>query len=202
MNLSRNWKWIIVVAALLLLVVGIIIFVVNRPKPQLPSGLVDQRKAALDILAQADEIKDVDIRPLVELEAKKEYAGAVALIENAITANHAYRNLNASLLGVAAGLSQLAPQVQPDAIGAKAVQAFNLLLKFAAAEKKYYDDREIVYQMTHDYYAELAAKKSPPIPENLKTLVDTVTTDSALRKEAEDQFASALQAFDSAAGLK
>ena len=190
-------------AALVILVLVVAAFFLLRSKhPSIPPGLVEKRQAVSDILKQSNGTEDVDIRPLVDLEAKKNYGGAVALMERAISENQVHHDLASSLVGVAGELSRLAVQVKPDDVGAKAVGAFSLLTKFAEANRTFYEDRGELYHMTRDYYAGLAAKKSPAIPDTLRHIVDTVTKDRAAASTLNQQFASAIKAFDAMVGKK
>lgn len=202
LSTPRARLWAAIVVALALLLGAGMFYATKREHPVIPPGLVEKRAATAKILDQSNAAEDIDIKPLVDLEAKKDYAGAVLLMTRALAANQIHGEFTAALAITADDLTKLATQVKPDSIGAQAVDAFGLLVKFAAADKKYYADRHMLYQMTYDYYSELAAKKSPPIPDNLKDVVNTVTTDLAAVNDLRNQFVIAIKAFDAAAGIK
>ena len=199
MNFLRRlpaWVWwLLAIAAIAGLAV---IFVIRTFGPSLPPGLVERREAVGRILDNLNKIQDVDIRPLAELETKKEYANAVSLVERALSANSAYEAEVSSLVEASRGLTTLAAAISSAGIAVKARDAFALLTKFAEAEKKFYEDRRSLYQITRSYYADLAAKKKAPIPEGLPAMVDTVNADFAQAQEIRRQFAAALKAFDDA----
>ena len=190
--------WWLAAVVVIGVVAAAIIFFIKPSQPTVPPGLVEQREAISRILDDANKIADIDIRPLAELEAKRNYRGAVSLLEQALAVNTAYEANVASLLTASNELAALASGVKPDALAVKARDAFGVLTKFAEAEKKFYGDRRALYEVTWSYYVDLAAKKKPAIPEGLQALVDAVNADLQQARELRQQFASALQAFDEA----
>jgi hypothetical protein len=196
------WLWWIVGLAILVALVLFGVSTFRTRQPTIPPGLVEKRQEVGEILLRSADADDIDIRPLVELESKKEYGAAVSLMDRALAANAIKKELNASLVTVAGELAGLAVQVKPDDAGAKAVEAFSLLQQFAESDRMYYHDRETLYQMTHDYYSALLAKQSPPIPDNLGGVVETVNADLAKTNTLNEQFASAIQAFDAFVAAK
>ena len=197
-----NWAWWAIGIAVIIAVAAIVVATVRNRGPVLPPGLVEKRNAVAKIFDEASRVEDVDIRPLVKLEAQKDYRGAAALMGTALAANASLAGLNESLVTVSAELAKLAVGVEPDPLGAKAVEAFGLLRELAQAEKKFYDDRRRLYETTRDYYAGLAAKKSLPIPENLRAAVEIVSADLERAKNIHQQFSAAMRAFDEAVGGK
>lgn len=196
------WLWWIVALAILLGIVWFGISAFRSREPIIPPGLVEKRQEVGEILRRSADADDIDIRPLVELESKKQYGAAVSLMDRALAANAIKKEMNASLVSVAEELSRLAMQVRPDDAGAKAVEAFGLLQQFVESDRAYYRDRETLYQMTRDYYEALLAKQNPSIPENLASVVETVNADLAKTNALNEQFASALQAFDAFVAAK
>lgn len=195
-----RWSWWVVGIAFIAAIAAAVIFFVRAVRPSLPPGLVEKRDAVARLLEDGSRIADVDIKPLVALEAKKDFTGAVALMEQALAANARQEELNASLTAVSQDLAKLSVGVEPDAIGAKAVEAFGILAKLAEAERKFYADRRRLYEMTRDYYRALMGRQQPPIPENLRLLVDAVNADQESAKTLHGQFAAAIKAFDEAVG--
>lgn len=189
--------WLIGLAGIIGTVAGIILFM-RAGGPELPPGMAEERAAAARILDGFRRLPDIDIKPLLELEAKKDYAGAVALMDRALSANASQETLAASLVEASDRLIRRAIQVKPDTIATTAIGAFGALAKLAQAEKVFYADRRRLYEMTRDYYAELEATKSPPIPENLASLVETVNADLEKTKKLNAEFAAAIKAFDAA----
>lgn len=176
-----------------------VIFLNRASSPTLPPGLVEKREAVGRILDDLSKRQDVDILPLAELEAKKDYSGAIALMERALLANSAFEANVSSLAAAGTELAALTAAVTSEDIAAQAREAFGLLVAFIQAEKKFYEDRRRLYEVTRQYYSDLAVKKKPPIPEGLSALVDTVNADFAAAQELRRQFAGALKAFDDAA---
>lgn len=205
MNAARRvpiWLWwIIGGAAIIAIAAGVVMFV-RSVRPSMPPGLAEKRKEVARILDESGRIADVDIRPLAELESKKNYRGAVTLMEQALAANSAKAAASASLLGVSNELVKLAMQVRPDIVGAKAIEAFGFLSQLAGAEKKFYEDRQLLYEMTRDYYAGLAAKKAVPIPENMRAAVDMVNGDLEKTRELNAKFNAAVKEFDALAARR
>lgn len=196
------WAWWVIGLAVIVAVTAAVVFLIRSAKPQLPPGLVQKRESVAKILEDINKVKDVDIRPLVELESKKDYKGAVGLMDKALEANAAYEHLANALMTVSDELAKLAVQVRPDDIGTKAVEAFGSLANLAQAEKSFYRNRRALYETTKSYYADLDAKKTPPIPDNLRSLVEAINSDLNKAKELNDQFAKAVKAFDDAASMK
>lgn len=192
------WAWwaagIIAVAA----IAAGIIFAVRNSGPSLPPGLVEKRAEASRLLEEASRIEDVDVKPLVTLEAKKDYAGAAALMDLALAVNSRREQLNGALVTVSDELTRIAVGVEPDAAGAKAVEAFNVLAQLAGAEKKFFTDRRLLYKAGRDYYAALAAKKKSSLSSGLTALVETITADLEKAKELHQRFSEATRAFDEA----
>lgn len=199
MDIARRiplWAWWASgLAAISVAAAGAVWLVADRG-PTLPPELAEKRAAAAKLLEQASRIEDVDIKPLLELEAKRDYTGAVALMEQALGVNALQEELNGTLVGLAHELSRLALGVTPDEAGARAVEAFGVLARLAEAEKKFYEDRRQLYELTHEYYAGLAARKRPPIPPGLRQLVDAVNADLEKAKGLHRDFAAAAEAFD------
>lgn len=175
-----------------------VIFLNRASSPTLPPGFAEKREAVSRILDVLGKRQDVDIRPLAELEANKDYSGAVALMEQALLANAMYEADVSSLAAASTELAALVGAVKSEGIGVKAREAFGLLVAFVQAEKKFYENRRRLYEVTRQYYSDLALKKKPPIPEELATMVDTVNADFAGAEELRRQFAAALAAFDDA----
>ena len=190
------WVWWVIGPAVIIgIAVGVVIAVSN-PAPILPPGLVEKREAVFKLRDEAGRLTDVDIRPLVELEAKKDYAGAVALMDQALAANAAYERIIGAEVALGGELALLAIQVEPDAVGAKAITAFETLTQLARAEQKFYENRRRLYELTRSYYLGLAAGEKPPIPENLGALVNQVNAGLDQIRDLHGRFAAAIQAFD------
>ncbi len=198
------WAWWAVgIAVIIAVAAGAVLLVANKKKtPELPPGLVERRDAAVKVLEEMNKIEDVDLKPLVDLETKKDYRGAVDLMTKALNQNSAYENVTASLIVLGNDLSKLSAEVKPDDVGVKAVEAFSALAKLAEAEKKYYQDRRALYEITKNYYSELDAQKKPPIPENLRVIIDAVNADFQAVKDLNQQFAAAVRSFDDAISMK
>lgn len=199
MNAARRvpiWLWWIIGGAVIIAIAAGVVIFVRSVRPNMPPGLAEKRREVARILDESGRIADVDVRPLAELESKKNYRGAAALMEQALAANSAKATATASLLGVSNELVKMAIQVRPDIVGAKAVEAFGFLAQLAGAEKKFYEDRRALYEMTRDYYADLAAKKTVPIPENMRAAVDTVNGDLEKTRELNAKFNAAVKEFD------
>jgi len=196
------WVWWVIGLALIAAISVGVIFLVRKKTLQIPPGLVERREAVSRILDDINKIEDVDIKPLVELESKKDYKGAVALMDQALSKNGAYEYLNSSLVSVSEELTKLSLQIKPDDVGTKAIEAFGLLARLAQAEKNFYERRRTLYEITKSYYGDLVAKRNPPIPVNLRELVVAVNEDLKKAKELQNQFAAAVKAFDDAASVK
>lgn len=160
--------------------------------------MVEKRAEASRLLEEASRIEDVDVKPLVTLEAKKDYAGAVALMDAALAVSSRQEQLNAALVSVSDELARIAVGVEPDDAGAKAVEAFSILAQLAEAEKKFFADRRLLYESGRDYYRALAAKKKPSLSRELAVLAETITVDLAKAKELHQRFSEATKAFDEA----
>ena len=160
------------------------------------------REATAKILDEHVRIEDVDIRSLVDLEAKKDYGSAINLLNRALESNAKREALAASLASVSGELSKLAIQVKPDTIGTKAIAAFRILANLAETEKQFYADRRALYELTRSYYLDRAANRNPPIPEGLRALVEQVTADMEKAGTLHREFAAAIQAFDEAVGRR
>lgn len=205
MNAARRapiWLWWIIGGVMIIAIAAGAVMFVRSVRPSMPPGLAEKRSEVARILDESGRIADVDIRPLAELESKKNYRGAVTLMEQALAANSAKATASASLLGVSSELVKLAIQVRPDIVGAKAVEAFGFLAQLAGAEKKFYEDRRLLYEMTRDYYAGLAAKKAVPIPENMLAAVDMVNSDLEKTRELNAKFNAAVKEFDALAARR
>lgn len=205
MDTSRRfpiWAWWVIGLVLIAAISAGIVFLARKKAPYLPPDLVEKRVAIGRILDDINKIEDVDIKPLVELENKKDYKGAVELMDRALEKNGAYEYLNSSLVSVSEELTKLSLQIKPDDVGAKAIEAFGLLAKLAQAEKKFYESRRALYEVTKSYYGDLAIKKNPSIPENLGRLVAAVSEDLKTAKELQNQFAAAVKAFDEVVSMK
>lgn len=196
------WAWWVIGIALIIAVAAGIVLIIRNTQTELPPGLIERRKDISRILEDIDRVEDVDIKPLVELEKVKDYKGAVALMERAVDRNAEYEKLVASLANVSDELAKLSVQVRPDDLGSKAVEAFGFLVRLAEAERKFYEDRRALYEITLSYYTDLETKKNPTIPENLHAVVEAVNSDLQKVKEASQQFAIAVKAFDDAASGK
>lgn len=196
------WAWWVVGPAVIVGIAAGVVIAVSNPAPLLPPGLVEKREAVSRLLEEQKHLEDTDIKPLVELEAKKDYRGASALMEKALAANAEHERLAGDLAAVSGELARLAIAVRPDAVGAKAVSAFQSLVELARAEKKFYASRRQLYEVTRNYYADLEAKKAPPVPDGLAGLVEAVNADLEKARELNRQFAAAVQAFDEAVAGK
>lgn len=196
------WLWWVAAIVFIAGAAVAAILLIKGGRPVLPSGLAERRAEVARILEEAARTEDVDIRPLVTLEAEKKFEGAMALMDQALVVNDRYAVLNASLFRTSDELTRLALGVRPDEIGAKAVEAFGFLAQLAQAEKKFYESRRQVYEMTRNYYADLAAKRQPAIPENLASLVEAVNADLARAKDLQSRFSAAIRAFDEAASRR
>ena len=197
-----DWRWWLLGIAVLAVFAIAIIFLNRASSPTLPPGFAEKREAVSRILDVLGKRQDVDIRPLAELEAEKDYSGAVALVERALSANALYEADVSSLAAASTELAALTVAVKSEDIIAKARQAFGLLVAFVQAEKKFYEDRRRLYEVTRQYYSDLALKKKPPVPEGLPAMVDTVNADFASAQELRRQFAGALKTFDDAVAQK
>ncbi len=191
-----RWAWWLVGIIAVVAIAAGIIFIVRNAGPSLPSGLVEKRAEAARLLEEASRIEDVDMKPLVTLEAKKDYAGAVALMDAALAVNNRQEQLNGALVTVSDELAKLAVGVEPDGAGEKAVEAFSILAQLAEAEKEFFTDRRALYEAGRGYYAALAAKKKPPLSAGLAALAETITADLAKAKELHQHFSAAARAFD------
>lgn len=196
-KLPRTTWWLAGILLLALVVLAAVWFI-RSGRPSLPPGLVEKREGVTRILAERERTPDVDIKPLIELEARRNFKGAGALMEQALAANARQEELNAALVKASEELATLAVGVEPDELGAKAIGAFGALARLAEAERRYYQDRRILYELTRGYYADLATGLAPPVPDRLADLVDTVNADLEKAKTAHDEFAAAISAFDQA----
>ncbi len=201
MEFVRNfpsWIWWVIGIVVIAAIAAAAVLMARNPGPRLPPGLVEKRAEVVAILDEAARIEDVDLQPLVGLEAKKDFKSSVALMEQALVVNERQERLNASLLAASEELTQIAVGITPDTIGAKAVEAFSILKQLAQTERDFFTGRKFLYETTRNYYADLAAKKRPAVPANLKTLVDTVNAQFAKAKELHRRFTEAVAAFDEA----
>lgn len=194
-----RWALWAIGALALILAVLVIAWFIRSGRPSLPPGLVEKREEVGRILAERERLSDVNVKPLVELEARRDFKGAAALMDQALGANARQEELNASLATVSNELAKLAVGVRPDAVGERAVAAFGALRRLAEAERRYYQDRRALYEMTRGYYSDLATGLKPPIPDRLPELVDAVNADLEKAKAVHAEFASAVSAFDQAA---
>lgn len=206
MNSARSFPvwvwWAIGIVAIAAVAAGVAYFVSNH-KPTLPPGLVELREAVAKIIEESSKLEDVDVTPLAGLEAKKDYTAAVNLMEKALQANASAEAFTASLVTVSQNLAALSVEIKSEAIATKAIDAFGILAKLANAEAEFYADRRKLYEITRDYYADLAAKKNAPIPEGLEALAGEVSADLEKVRGLHQEFASALAIFDEAvAGAK
>lgn len=194
------WAWWVVGIAVIIGIAGGVVVAIWNPTPILPSGLAEKREAVTLLLERQRRLEDTDIKPLVLLESKQDYRGAVALMETALAANGKQEELAGTLAVMGEELARLAVLVKPDAAGAKAMAAFSTLTELAQTEKKFYGNRRRLYEITRNYYADLEAKKTPPVPGDLEALVASVNADLEKAQQLSRQFASAVQAFDEALG--
>ena len=201
MQLSQRlptWSWWIVGIIIIAALAAAAVFMVKNPGPRLPPGLVEKRAEVAGILDAASRIEDVDLKPLVGLEERKDFKSAAALMEQALAVNARQEQLNASLLTASEELTRLAVGITPDTVGTKAVEAFSILKQLAETEHDFFTGRHFLYEATQKYYADLSAKKRPTVPANMKTLVDTVNAQFAKAKELHQRFTNAVKAFDEA----
>lgn len=196
------WAWWVIGIAVIIGITAGVVFIIRVGRVKIPPGLVEMREAVAKILDESSRIADVDIQPLVELEAKKEYQRAVELLDDALRVNTSHEALAASLITVSDSLTKLSVQVEPDEIATKAIDAFGILAQLAQAEKKFYEDRRSLYEITRTYYADFAEKKNPPIPQRLPSLVDTVNADLKKVNDLHQRFALAVKAFDAVIARK
>lgn len=192
------WAWWVIGLVIIVALAVAAVWLVGGRGLTLPPGLTEKREQVAKLLDEASRIEDVDIKPLLALEEKKDFKGAVALMEQALGVNALQEELNATLVGLADELARLALVVEPDELGTKAIEAFGALAELAEAEQKFFSDRKLLYETTRGYYADLAAKKRPPIPADLTTLVDTVNADLEKAKGLHRDFAASARAFDEA----
>ena len=192
------WLWWTIGLAAVASAAALAVWLAVGRGPMLPPGLAEKREQVAKLLEEASRIEDVDVKPLAALEAKRDFKGAAALMESALAANAEQERLNASLLTVSNELTRLALAVEPDEVGARAVEAFGVLAELAKAEQKFFADRRELYEVTRGYYADLAVRKKPPIPADLQTLVETVNADLEIAKGLHRDFAAATKAFDEA----
>ncbi len=197
-----DWAWWAIGIGIIVAVTAGVVLLVRSSRPQLPLELVQKRETVGKILEEMSRVSDVDVKPLEELEGKKDYRGAVRLMDEALKVNLAYENLSDMLLKASSDLTRLALQIKPDDLGTKAVEAFGSLASLAEVEKRFYQNRRNLYEMTRSYYADLEAEKNPLIPENLNLLVQAVNSDFSKARELEGKFAAAVKAFDDAASKK
>jgi len=190
------WLWWSIAIGCVIAIAAAVAYFVSSYQPRLPPGLAEKRREAVSLLEESGRIEDVDIRALQELEAAKAYADAVVLLERALAANASREQLSVRLVTVSEELSRLALVIEPDSIGAKAIEAFGLLTKLAEAEYAFYDGRRELYEVTRDYYLELAAERTVPFPRQLAEQVEAVNADFERTQELRKQFSSAISAFD------
>lgn len=190
------WSWWLIGIAAIAGVAAGIVFLIRETAPSLPPGLVEKRREVAKILDESSQLEDVDLKPLLELETKKDFRGAAELMAKALEVNGDFEILSVSLVKVSNELTKLALAVKPDDIGIKAMEAFDSLARLAQAEKKFYENRRRLYELTQGYYAGLAAKKKPALPEGLRSLALEVNNDLDKAKELHQQFAAAVKAFD------
>lgn len=193
------WAWWIVGIAVIVSIAVGAIYLTRSKTPVLPPGLAEKRQTVSDIFTEANAVKDVDIKPLVEFENKKDYKAAVELMDRAVSANQQFEDLSARLVTVSDELTKLAVRVEPETVGTKAIEAFGILAQLAQSEKDFYVNRRKLYEITKTYYADLASKKNPAIPGDLQTLVETVNASLAKVQTLHAQFATAVQTFDAIA---
>lgn len=193
-----GWAWWVIGIAVIAAIAGGVAFIVHGRRPVLPPGLAERRADAARILEASSRVEDVDIQPLLTLETKKDYQGAVALMEQAIAVNATQEELTASLRSVSEELRGLAANVRPDETNVKATQAFQALVDLAGAQQKFYADRRTLYEVTKAYYTDLAAKKHPAIPDNLRSLVAAINEDRGRVNDLNRQFSAAIGTFDAA----
>ena len=206
MEITRRlplWLWWIIGIAVIGAVSAGAVFFIRSSRPSIPPGLVEKREEISRLLEESGRIGDVDIRPLAEMESKKDYSGVAALMERALESNAEHEKLSQTLVKASDELANTSVRVMPDTIGTKAITAFGVLSRLAQAEKKFYANRRLLYEMTRDYYADLAAKKNPTLPDNLRALVLKVNADLDEARALHQQFASAIKIFDkSIVGIK
>ena len=196
---SHRFRRLIASALLAAAIGGGLAYYFLRPiRPFIPPQFLERRAAVTKALEELERIKDVDIQPLTELEAKSDYEGAVTLMARALTANRAYENVMATLILVGDELGTLALAVKPDSLGEKAIEAFSSLSRFAEAERRYYQDRRALYEKTENYYAGRAAGEPAAVPEHLADLVERVNADLEEAERLKHDFKAAIKAFDEA----
>ena len=206
MNGARRvplWLWWLIGLGVIAAVSAGVVFFMRSSRPSIPPGLVEKREEISRLLEESGRIGDVDIRPLAEMESKKDYNGVAALMERALESNAEHERLSQTLTSSSSEPANRSVRVMADTIGTKAITAFRILSELAKAEKKFYENRRLLYVMTRDYYADLAAKKSPPLPDDLRSLVLEVNSDLDEARALHQQFASAIKVFDeSIVGIK
>lgn len=190
------WAWVAAGIAVAIALAVSAIFIVRTSGPRLPPGLAEKRAEAAKILDELGRIEDVDLRPLTELEAKKNYQGAAALVGQALAVNDRQEALNAALVSTSEELARLAVGVHPDEVGTKAVEAFSILVKLAEAERKYFTDRKLFYRLARDYYAAFASGEKPLAPKDFASLADAVEADFARVRDLHRNFTAAVRVFD------
>ncbi len=192
------WAWWTIGIAVIIGIVAGVVLAISNPAPVLPPGLVEKREAVTLLLETQRRLEDTDIKPLIGLEARRDYRGAVALMEKALEANTRHEQIVGELAAVSGELAGLAVRVEPNVTSVKAVAAFGTLGELAKTEKQFYANRRRLYEITRNYYADLDAQKTPPISGDLEALVDTVNADLEKAQQLSRQFAAAVQAFDEA----
>lgn len=199
---KSKWLWWVIGILIIIAVSAGVVFFIGKNKVSIPPGLVEKRKDLAKVFEQISGVQDVDIRPLLDMESKKDYKGAVELMTQALQRNAEYEKLNASLVSVSDELNQLSTGVKPSDLGAKATSAFSDLVKLVQAEKKFYEDRRTLYELTKSYYTDLEAKKNPSIPAELQAVVQAVNADLASARDLSQKFTASVKAFDDAASMK
>lgn len=195
-----SWLWWTIGIGFVITIAAAVAYLVSSRQPRFPPGLTEQRREAVALLEEITRAEDVDVRDLERLEGVRDYAGAVTLLERALTANATHEQRSVRLVQLGDELSRLALAVEPDGIGTRAVEAFGLLAKLAEAEYAFSSDRRELYEVTRDYYLELTAEHEAPFPRNLAEMVEVVNADFERREELRSEFSAAIAAFDALAG--
>lgn len=193
------WAWWVAGLAVIIGIAAGVVLAISNPAPFLPPGLAEKREAVAKLRGEASRLEDVDVKPLVDLETRKDYRGAAALMGRALEVNVEHERLVGQLTVASEELAGLALRVEPDAAGAKAITAFETLVRLVQAEKKFYENRRRLYEITRNYYADLAIKKNPSVLDGLAGLVDSVNADLEKAQQLSVEFAAAARAFDEAA---
>jgi len=199
---SKKWLWWSLATALLAVAIAVGIWLVQTAKPGIPAGLVDRRADATRIIAEGNAIADTDLRPLSGFELSKDYAGAIGLLGEALRVNAEQAVKNAELVRVSNELKGLSAEVKPAAVGDKAKTAFGLLDELARSQEAYLAARKQLFEAAQAYYADLAAKKQAPLPEELNALAAAVTADLQKTIDLTKRFQKAIQEFDATLAAK